>query len=320
MVIFIYGTDTYRSRRKLDEIVAGFREREDKSGMNVNFLEAAESSPEEIGRALLSPAFLGNKRLAVVSGIMELKKEAQEPIAYILSRLPDTTTAVFYEKLDNRTAKMSPLYPLLHGDKYHWEFKLLDEAETAEFVSAEAKLLGANFSKTALGALASAVKGDSARAANETAKLAAFAAGRTIEERDVTEMVLNEPEEDMFAFLDAVAAKNKSRATALLETQIDAGIEPMQILAMLARSVRLLIQAKDCSERGLTADAATGEMGAHPFAVKKALAQARGFEMSSLKNLHAALLDADRKIKTGLVPSPRAALDLVVARALLAGR
>jgi DNA polymerase III subunit delta len=320
MIIFLFGKDAFRSRKKLNEIVENFRAREDKAGYNTAILDAAKTGMEELSRAMLSSAFLANKRMVVINGMLSRGKDEQEQVVYILGKMPAATTAVFYETLDEAACKKSPLYPLLITDKYHWEFSPLTEAETIAFVSAEAKRLCANFSAPAIATLARLVKNDSARAANETAKLAAHAAGRRVEVNDVYEMVLGEPEEDMFGFLDAVAAKNATRAAAMLENQINAGVEPMQILAMLARSVRLLIQAKDCLERGLQTDQAISEIGAHPFAVKKSLAQARGFEMNVLKNLHAALLDADRKIKTGLVPTPRVALDLIVARAVLAGR
>lgn len=320
MIIFLYGKDAFRSRKKLNEIVDNFRNREDKTGFNTAILEAGKTSLEEISRAMLSSAFLGNKRMVVISGMLGRGKDEQEQMVYILGKMPSSTTAVFYETIDAAACKKSLLYPLLITDKYHWEFSPLTELETSAFILSEAKRLNADFSAPAVAALAQIVKNDSARTYNEVAKLAAYATGRRIEANDVYEMVLGEPEEDMFGFLDAVATKNSSCAAELLENQINAGVEPMQILAMLARSVRLLIQAKDCLERGLGTDAATNEIGAHPFAVKKSLAQARGFEMSILKNLHFALLDADRKIKSGLVPTPRVALDLIVARAVLAGR
>ena len=320
MSIFLYGKDAFRSRRKLNEIVENFRNREDKTGFNISFFEAGKASPEELNRALLSPAFLGDKRLVVISGMLALKKDEQAPAAYLLGKLPASTTAVFYETLDEAACKKSPLYPLLIADKFHWEFPPLNEAETAAFVSAEAKRLNADLPAPVVSALARLVKNDSARAANETAKLAAYTAGRRAEVNDVYEMVLGEPEENMFGFLDAVAARQSGAAERLLEEQVNAGVEPMQILAMLARSVRLLLQAKDCLERGVPQSAAIAEIGGHPFAAKKALSQAAAFPMKTLKNFHAALFDADRKIKTGLAPSPRVALDMIVARMLLAGR
>jgi hypothetical protein len=38
--------------------------------------------------------------------------------------------------------------------------------------------------------------------------------------------------------------------------------------------------------------------------------------MNFLRGLHTALLEADRKVKTGLTPTPRLVLDLFVAKAV----
>jgi len=158
---------------------------------------------------------------------------------------------------------------------------------------------------------------DSARAANETAKLAAFVGDKKlIEAADVAELVVGETREDMFGFLDAVAGKQTKRAMAMLENEIAAGVEPMQILAMLARTVRLLIQARDMLDRGMPGNEAVRGLGVHPFAARKSLDQARNFEMNFLVGLHTALLEADRKVKTGLTPTPRLVLDLFVAKAV----
>jgi DNA polymerase-3 subunit delta len=128
--------------------------------------------------------------------------------------------------------------------------------------------------------------------------------------------VTGETADNMFGFLDAVANKQPAAAARLLEQQIDSGSEPMQLLAMISRTVRLLLQSKDMLDRGMNEPEAAAQLGIHPFAAKKAVAQARKFDMIALRNLHTRLLDADRKIKTGLAPTPRVMLDLLVAKAV----
>ena len=317
MIILLYGTDTYRSRRKLNEIVANFRAREDKSGMNTTTLEAAKTDIGEIQQALFSPAFLGNKRLVVVNGLLSLKRDEQKPFVDLVGKLPDSTTAVFYEAGEAKSLEKSPLLPLLTAGKFHWEFAPMNSAAMATWISAEAAAQGVSFVPQALAALAEAVAGDSARAANETGKLIAYAGEKKmIEVADVAALVVGETHEDMFGFLDAVANKQTQRAATMLEKQIEAGLEPMQMLAMLARTVRLLLQARDLLDRGVPQNEAIRELGVHPFAARKSLDQARSFEMGFLQGLHAALLDADRKVKTGLTPTPRLVLDLFVAKAV----
>jgi DNA polymerase-3 subunit delta len=317
MIIFLYGTDTYRSRRKLNEIVANFRSREDKTGMNTTTLEASRVDIGEIQQALFAPAFLGNKRLVVIDGLLALKRDEQKSFVELVGRLPDSTTAVFYESTDAKSLEKSPLLPLLTAGKFHWEFAPMNVTAMAGWISAEAANRGVSFAPLALAAMAEAVGGDSARAANETSKLAAYVGDKKfIEAADVAMLVTGDAHEDMFGFLDAVANKQTQRAAVMLEREISAGVEPMQILAMLARTVRLLIQARDLLDRGVPQNEAIRELGVHPFAARKSLDQARGFEMSFLRGLHTALLDADRKVKTGLTPTPRLVLDLFVAKAV----
>ena len=319
MLIFLYGTDAYRSRRKLDEIIANFREREDKAGMNTAIFDAAKTEIGDIQQALFAPAFLGNKRLVVICGLLEMKREEQKPFADLIAKLPSSTTAVFYETAETKTLEKSPLFETLAAEKYSWEFGPMNAGQMAGWLAAEAEGKGVAIDSAALGALVEAVGADTSRAANELAKLAAFVGERRkISVGDVAELVTGEAHDDMFGFLDAVANKQAKNAAMMLERQIASGSEPMQLLAMLARTVRLLLMAKDLLERGVPQNEAVKELGVHPFAARKALTQARGFEMNSLKNLHAALLDADRKIKTGGVSSPRVALDLLVARAVAA--
>jgi len=317
MIIFLYGTDTYRSRRKLNEIVANFRGREDKTGMNTTTLEASKTDIGEIQQALFAPAFLGNKRLVVINGLLALKRDEQKPFVELIGKLPDSTTAVFYEEGDAKSLEKSPLLPLLTAGKFHWEFSSMNTGAMASWISAEAAKLGVSLTPEALSTIADAIGDDSARAANEIAKLAAYAGNKKIiEAKDVAELLVGETHEDMFGFLDAVAAKQTQRAATMLEREISAGVEPMQILAMLARTVRLLIQARDLLDRGIPQNEAVRELGVHPFAARKSLDQARNFEMNFLVGLHTALLEADRKVKTGLTPTPRLVLDLFVAKAV----
>lgn len=315
MIIFLYGADTFRSRRKLDEIVATFRAREDKAGFNTATFDAGKAEIGEIQQALFAPAFLGNKRLVVVNGLLGLKRDEQKPFVDLVDRLPDSTTAVFYESGEPKLMEKSPLYPLLTAGKFHWEFAAMSAGQMAGWLMAEAQAVDVTIEGAALTALVETVAGDSARGFNELAKLTAYVGDKKkITLADVALQVTGETAEDMFGFLDAVANKQTKNAAVMLERQIAAGIEPMQMLAMLARTVRLLLQAKDMLERGLPQNEAIKELGIHPFAGRKALTQANQFEMMVLRGLHAALLEADRNVKTGRVASPRLALDLVVAK------
>jgi len=318
MILFLYGSDSFRSKRKLDEIVAKFRLEHDRSGMNTVSLDAGTVERGDLQSALAAAPFLGSRRMVIIRGALALKKADQEAIVPLIAGLPESTAAVFREREEAVACKKSPLWDALTAGKFHWEFAPLGGAKLAAWVAGEAQTRGLTFEQDALDAFREAVGSDSARAANELDKIAAYLGDRKrILRSDVAELVAGEAREDLFGFLDAVAAKQAGRAATLLETQIAAGTEPLQLIAMLARSVRLLLMGRDLLDRGVPQDAAIATLGVHPFAARKSIAQARSFDLPTLRALHAAVMRAERGIKTGAVPSPRVALDLLVAKALV---
>ncbi len=330
MILFLYGTDTLRSKRKLDEIVVKFKGEHDPGGMNIAVLEARGAAIGDIQQALYAPPFLATRRMVILKGALEQKKDEQEPLINLLEQLPSSTVAVLYETADETACKKSPLWKKLTTGKFHWEFAPLVGAQLSAWLQKEAQQNSISLTPGAVAALIGTVGSDLARASNEIAKLAAYvgtppslngerAGGegkKLVTPEDVAQLVTGEATNNIFGFLDAVAAKQPSQAARLLENQIAAGTEPMQLLAMMARTVRLLLQSKDMLLRGMNEPEAANQLGIHPFAAKKAVAQSRKFEMNALLNLHTRLLDADRKIKTGLSPTPRVMLDLLVAKAV----
>jgi DNA polymerase-3 subunit delta len=354
MILFLYGTDSVRSKRKLDEIVAKFKLDHDPGGMNLATVDASKAELGDVQQALFASPFLSTRRMVIVSNLLTLKKDEQQSIAELVEKLPVSTVAVFYERAEEAACKKSPLWKILTAGKYHWEFAPLAGAQLSAWYQKEAQSRGVSLAPMAVTALMAAVGPDLARAENEIAKLAAYVGAKPslspsptgreispplpsgegqplnpplpsgervggegrklITPEDIALLVSGEVQENMFGFLDAVAAKSPAHAARLLEEQIAAGTESMQLLAMIARTVRLLIQSKDLLDRHVPEPDAVRELGVHPFAARKSLQQARRFDMPTLLSLHARLLDADRKIKTGLSPSPRVMLDLLVAK------
>jgi DNA polymerase-3 subunit delta len=86
---------------------------------------------------------------------------------------------------------------------------------------------------------------------------------------------------------------------------------PLYILAMLARQIRILIQAKELGAQGLTRQEMARRLKLHPFVVEKGEAQARNFTMAQLEAAHQRLLQTDWAIKTGEVED-LVALDMLV--------
>lgn len=93
----------------------------------------------------------------------------------------------------------------------------------------------------------------------------------------------------IFKFLDMFRPGNTKTLLAGWNRLLVLNHEPEYIFAMLVRQIRLLIQAK-CGPSYLKLS---------PYPKKLTTAQASSFELSHLLNLHHALYEIDKKIKTG---------------------
>ncbi|TGV00104.1 DNA polymerase III subunit delta, partial [Mesorhizobium sp. M00.F.Ca.ET.186.01.1.1] len=90
--------------------------------------------------------------------------------------------------------------------------------------------------------------------------------------------------------------------------------EPIKLIALLARQFRMLLHVKQLAPRGYSQQQMAGMIKMHPYAVKKAMEQARHFSEDSLKKLLHILAEEDFRMKSGQVDK-RLALELFVARA-----
>ena len=80
-------------------------------------------------------------------------------------------------------------------------------------------------------------------------KLVQYAAGRQIEEADVQALVSATQEANIFAMVDAILEGRPGRAQDLCATLLADGNAPVQLLAMIARQVRIIFQVKDMKAR-----------------------------------------------------------------------
>ncbi len=158
---------------------------------------------------------------------------------------------------------------------------------------------------------------DVARAQSELAKLSAYADGQTITKDMVGELTENITGVDIFALLNAIAAKNKKLALLTLEDYFrteaaDEKSNAIKVVALLADQFRSLLMAIDAGTRNLP-DAAVLQMTAWKsgrlFMMKKL---SRNFNAKQLQSALSKLENLDRELKTGSMP-PHVVLDLIIA-------
>ncbi len=187
----------------------------------------------------------------------------------------------------------------------------LPASEVPGWITGRAQLLGLQLAPAALDALALSVGADSDRIEQELAKLAAFAAGRTVEAADVRALVAGAIESDVFALTEAVVKRDTKGAIARLEELLTDGQAAQQILALLVWQFRVLLFASAMRSTDDANRMAKAIRASSPASLFRWQAQARRVDRRLVTRAYETLYATDLAIKQGRT-DPETALTLCV--------
>ncbi|HJV32932.1 MAG TPA: hypothetical protein VJ694_02795, partial [Patescibacteria group bacterium] len=176
MILFLYGEDTYRSKKKLVEIRAKFTRDIDPSNLNLQELDGEKSDLGEIRAAVSAAPFLAKKRMLVLTdAIANASKKEADALAELLDAVPDETILVVRERAGAEDLQDSPAFEKLKGGKFYPEFRPLGPKELQAWILAESEARGVEFFKDALTAYLPMAGTDAWKIAGELDALAATA-------------------------------------------------------------------------------------------------------------------------------------------------
>jgi DNA polymerase-3 subunit delta len=213
---------------------------------NVDTVSAAEREFGEILDLARQVPMMSPRRLVVISHPESIKEGAQDALEEYLKSPSDQAVVVFdADALDQRRKTSTALSKACTVVR----FDPLSEAEAIRWVEARARARGVTFDKQAIGALVDLAGADLTRLAVEVDKLVAHAGGRAVGLAAVQALVVRSREHEVWDLTDAIVARDRKRALRVLTRQLDAGEEPLGLLAMLASTYRKMLIAKELMER-----------------------------------------------------------------------
>jgi DNA polymerase-3 subunit delta len=329
MLYILHGRDDFSRREELGRIKASL----DQDGMlatNTDVLDGREVTLEHLTAVCGTVPFLGSHRLVVVEGLLGRFEPSDRPrhgggarprrgpspdlerwltLAEAVQTLPDSTTLVF---LDDELSAGNPLFGALRPHAEVGEFRELKPGAVLQWIMVRAQDQGVDISPTAAKLLAELVGNKLWVLAGELDKLAAYAQGRRIEGADVKALVSAAREVNVFAMVDAVVERRAPAALRLLRQQVAEGAQGGYLLAMVVRQYRLIIQAKELSQSGITTPEIGQRLGiGSNFVLQRVLDQADRYTLSRLKAAYRRLLEADESVKRGRY-NEELALELLV--------
>ncbi len=235
--------------------------------------------------------------------------DAGQTLSGAIPQMPDTTLLLLADgPLSANNTLLRRLRPVCNVE----ELTAPRGEQLARWIKESAQAKGAMVSPAAISSLADLVGGDLWTLDQELEKLSLYASGREIGEADVRLMVSQVREASIFEAVDAMIEGHPQAALRLLAQLRDDGREPLYIIAMVERQLRLLALARDFMDRRQPPEELKRAMGtSSDFVVRKTTGQARRHSRQDIAWRYDRLLEADLAIKQGRL-DPDLALELLV--------
>lgn len=318
-IYLLYGDDELA----IDEFIAKMRQMLGDSttaDMNTTHLSLPSLDIAELENVSLAMPFLAKRRLVIVHHCDRLPKDQafQQKLIETLEKIPPSTALVLIEPTasyqDRRKSyeKTSPLYAWAQdcADRcYIRSFAAPRGSSFPGWIRQRCQEHGGQIEPAAAHLLAEWVSDDQHLADKEIIKLLDYVDRlRPIEVQDVELLTPFRGQEDIFAMVDAIGQRNGQEALARLHRLLE-NEDARYAFAMTIRQFRLILQAREATQHGLSPQEA---LGTSAFVANKAANQARNFSLEDLEKIYHHLLEIDVASKTGGMDL-EVALDTLVA-------
>lgn len=244
MIISLYGADSFRSRRFLQELKNKFIKDVDPNSHSFSLVDGQSATLGAISEQINTGSLFVKKRFVVIENIFKNKSEKIfSDLADYLKKFTanDDNILIFRdEDIEGKAMKAAAkkLLALFKLQPYTQEFPALAPAQLLSFIKKEAALYDKDISAPAASLLIDLTGGDLWQISAEIKKLSFRNEEKMISSEMIKEMVPGSYDENIFGLTDAISAKNKKTAISLLEEQYAAGLSDEYLLTMLIRQFR----------------------------------------------------------------------------------
>ena len=350
MIIFLHGSDTYRSREKLSQIKNKFLLEKDRNNLLVSSFQAENLTINGLKKAILTASLFSNKKLIIVERLFSQTKLDQSLIKEIINLIKqfksdNKNTIIFWdENIEDKklTAAKRQLYNLLQKEKYSYEFKTLTPSQlriwikkylAEEMIKIDDKVidyfLGLTGNslwliKNELDKLRAYIKESAPNkpiVSGTNNKVPTSEARRVliINMEGVQKIVLNETLQNIWKLVDAIGVKNKKIALGLLDNQFKNKINIDYLISILAHQYRTILKIKLYLDRlnqsfeQININELARKLNLHPFVCQKGLQQEKNYGLEEIKKIYHELVKIDFLRKSKSLDA-RALLSLLIVK------
>lgn len=311
----VHGDEDLLVSRAVAAVLAAARERD--PSVDVRDLAAA-SVDASVLLDLRTPSLFGELRVLVLRAVQDCADDLRDALLPFVESPPDGAWLVLVHNggvkgkklVDAAKAAGARVVPCAKVDKL---------GDRLGFVQAEFDAARATVTAGACRAIVDAVGGDLRDLAGACGQLVADTPG-TVDERAVARFFRGRADASGFAVADRALEGDVPAALVELRQAFAAGVDPVLVVAALARQLRTVARVASAGRAPATTIARDLKLA--PWMVDKARRQSRGWAQPTLAAAHRAVALADGEVKGGGT-DPRFAVEravLTVATAAGGGR
>jgi len=286
--------------------------------MDFENVRSVKETEQELKNAMQVDSLFGRQKLIILKNVFikKIDNNFENVILRSFENIPENFFIVFCqkEKIDKRNKIYKKIQSLeKQGRVEIKDFAMPKSWELNNWIKNQVIKHNSGISSAAVSQLIVLAGNDLWQLEAEIQKLTNYCRGREISESDVNELVKGKFNNDIFQFVDAISARNKSRSAKLLSDQLSSGANQFYLLSMIVRQFRNIIMVKNLKNSGQakSPEFAAQQLGLHAFVAKKSWAQADKFQKNELDLIYQRLLAIDRKFKSTSW-SPQLLFDLFV--------
>jgi DNA polymerase-3 subunit delta len=310
MIILLYGSDTYRSREKLKEIIERYKKIH-KSGLSLKFLDLREKNFDDFKNEFQSVSMFKEKKLVVLKNASSNKEFREQ----FLKRIKDFSSSqeiiLFLE--EGEISNENGFFKEIKKVAKFQEFKPFDDLRLRFWIKEKVREQNSKIEEKAVTKLIEFVGNNLWQMENEIKKLVAFKKNGEINQRDVENLVAPNLEVNIFKTIDFIAKKDKRNALKSLKSHLEKGEKLSYVFSMIKFEFRNLLMIKDLIERKVSIFNIQKQTNLHPFVIEKCLPLARKFQLEELKKIYQKIFELDLAIKSGKI-EPETALTFFISQ------
>lgn len=292
MLIFFYGSDTYRLRDAIAKFVSASRTK------NVFSIDCTDVDvAEQLERPLKYATFFDEQKL-VIARNGACAEVADVVKRYALAKATDVTL-IIVQDTSSKCYDKKALTSLSKIAERCEVFEPLSGAPLTKWIQGFCQERNTSIEPTASMALVQRTDGTTLVLANELEKLCAYTSGSPISLNAVHALVPTRYDQDEWELSNALASLDKRAAVTALWRRLQNGASEQMLLGSLASGIRNVSMVKDLQDRHQPTATIAKLSGLHPFVVSKTVRGAAKADRDALRRAHCGLAHLDRAAKDG---------------------